>query len=164
MAQSSGPGKVVANLHAENIQGLLYNFDVGSYLLKPEHCAWLDEFLLPFVGANSSFPLRLAGNASATGTQLMNFVLSLNRVATGEAYLLQKGLDPSRHEMEMVAHGSDFAMKKLNPQREDERDRNIAFTLTVPWGPVQETLKARWFGTAWPPGTRGVDDWFSIPK
>jgi hypothetical protein len=78
----TGPGRVLVYRHTPTaLDALLYNFEVGSSVLKAEHVNWIMTQLTPYV-RNRQFALTAVGLASRTGNDASNMVLSKNRALT----------------------------------------------------------------------------------
>jgi outer membrane protein OmpA-like peptidoglycan-associated protein len=82
------------------ITGTLYNFAIGSYLLRHEHRLWLDRVAIPFLKQNPGRTILLVGLASRSGNAAYNQSLSEQREKAVKDYLLKHGVSKTRFEDE----------------------------------------------------------------
>jgi outer membrane protein OmpA-like peptidoglycan-associated protein len=71
------------------------NFETGKADLKPESYTVLDE-LVAYMQRKDDERIELGGHTDNVGSAASNLVLSTARANTVRAYLLTKGIDPSR--------------------------------------------------------------------
>jgi hypothetical protein len=84
----SGPGKIRLFSDPDSqasLTVLLYNFDVDSPQLKPQHTQWLDAHIKSFL-ASGYYP-QIVGLASRSGADAHNWSLSKARADNVEQYL-----------------------------------------------------------------------------
>lgn len=82
------------------ISGLLFNFAIGSRILRFEHKLWLDRVAIPFLKANAGRTVTLAGLASRSGNADFNQRLSEDRERAVKDYLTKHGIGRNRFEDE----------------------------------------------------------------
>ncbi|MGA2779344.1 MAG: hypothetical protein ABSF94_17450 [Steroidobacteraceae bacterium] len=118
---------------------LLYAFDVGSAVLKPEHSLWLNKNMPPYLTPRRSWEPRaqlfLIGLASRTGPEEFNMSLSMSRAQNVEKALQDvaraNGVDWFRAAARClidrrVAMGEEAARLAGMPDGvEDERYRGV---------------------------------------
>lgn len=82
---------------------ILWNFDVGSAELKPEHKKELDSIAkiwglrpLDVRGLSSDFKIFIDGHASRSGSEGENEIISISRASAVDNYLLNKGVNYER--------------------------------------------------------------------
>lgn len=94
-------------------------FDQGSFALRSESKTELDK-VAAFLKENSTVQIELAGHTSSEGSRDDNRALSLDRVESCKAYLVQKGIDAGR--LLTVGHGPDKPL--VNNDTEANRAQN----------------------------------------
>jgi hypothetical protein len=153
----SGPGKIAIFMAtAWDLQALLYNFEINSPELKPEHKKWITEKIgvhpPPSPGVDVT-PQRtrtmsalICGLASRTGSDALNWHLSQNRAEKVADAIWR--LDPS-----IFLNGLKFGLGEeaariagLKDGVEDEKWRSVFVRLYDP-------SKIRVYGPARPPPT-----------
>lgn len=95
---------------------LLWNFDVGKAVLKPEHLSKLEELVSLFGIAYALNPqayFSIRGRASKTGNCLLNQQLSGMRVDAVWSYLKSRGVDKSRIELDWYGDTQPIASERL---------------------------------------------------
>jgi hypothetical protein len=126
MYRATGPGKVeVLSQTADAVEALLYNFDFDDFAgnkfrpLKPEHTAFLKEHIVPLLEGNKG-NVWMQGSASQIGPDKWNMTLSLVRVGTVQAFLLDQGI--KNDQIETNAVGETLAKTHA---LDDQRDRSV---------------------------------------
>lgn len=134
------PGKVFELFaSSSNLVALLYNFDVDSSTLKPEHRDWLAKTLPPYFSSDEHHG-TIIGLASRTGRNQHNMRLSHSRARAVEAAVIQ--LDPRRPRIPTyVKAGVGEEMARVAGQKdhtEDGRWRGVLLKIgdPKPWKPV----------------------------
>lgn len=75
------------------------HFEVGSYELLPDSFSQLDE-IANFLKTKKSIKMKIVGHTDLNGNMQDNMVLSLNRAKEVRKYLVQRGIEESRLEVE----------------------------------------------------------------
>jgi hypothetical protein len=135
MAAPTGKGKVESlpirhSCTHDEIPFRIYNFNIGDHLLKPEHEQWLRENVVPLLTVPGLL-ITLRGQASRTGSDSFNKILSEKRIKSVEQFLLDNGA--RKVQFNQTAVGEEDA--KLAGQAdgtEDEKFRAVILTLKVP--------------------------------
>ena len=124
---------------SSNMVALLYNFDVDSSTLKPQHTDWLAKSLKPYFSSNKHRG-TIVGLASRTGRNDHNMRLSRARAHAVEAAVLR--LDPSApriHTYVTAALGEEMArVSGQADNTEDGRWRGVMLKIgdRKPWKPI----------------------------
>jgi outer membrane protein OmpA-like peptidoglycan-associated protein len=71
------------------------NFETGKAILQPESYKVIDE-LVSFLQRKDDEKIELQGHTDNVGKPAKNMVLSQQRAQTVMAYVISKGIDPSR--------------------------------------------------------------------
>ena len=121
--EQTGEGKVgvYPNGGKTNL-AILYNFDIDSYLLKPEHKIYLDTFAVPNIGNGGS--ITLLGMTSRTGDDSHNKQLSTSRTNAVLEYVKRK----APKVIVFLAIGLGESMAKIGGQKdktENELSRGV---------------------------------------
>jgi hypothetical protein len=127
----SVPGQIhVIAETTENLMALLYDFDVDSSALKPEHIQWLEKTVTPY--RNRDMTALIIGLASRTGSNDWNLSLSRRRAASVSSQLFV--LKPTRFLTEArVAVGEEAAkIAGLQDRVEDGRWRSVFINIHDP--------------------------------
>jgi len=95
------------------------NFDNNQASLKPESFSALDE-LVTYLQRKDDERIEIGGHTDNVGSQKSNQVLSEARANTVRAYLLTKGIDPSR----VTAKGYGFSEPVDDNRTAEGRARN----------------------------------------
>jgi hypothetical protein len=130
---SSGPeGKAETILSNDPLwpwpeQGwFLFNFNIDGNVLKPEHKAFLDSSVIPFLHKEKAH-VKLGGTASRSGNPEYNRQLSLSRILRVKKYLTDHDIRESQVPgSEFIAAGEDIS---TNPSAEFERDRSVTIVI-----------------------------------
>ncbi|MEO6582825.1 MAG: OmpA family protein [Ferruginibacter sp.] len=95
------------------------NFETGKANLEEESFAVLDE-LVAYLTRKEDERIELGGHTDNVGTAVNNLKLSQERANTVRAYLLMKGIDPSR----VTAVGYGFSDPVSDNKTEEGRAQN----------------------------------------
>jgi len=114
----------------DNLQALLYDFDVGSDRLQPRHVEWLRKVATDH--ATSRMRVQLMGMASRTGSEQANQALARRRAESVWRSLRQH--DPSlAMPLDMGGTGELLpAMFGVKDRTEDALWRSVFFNLYTP--------------------------------
>jgi hypothetical protein len=126
----SGPGKISVYATAETaLQALLYNFDIGSSKSKPEHDAWIQQTVAPYLWKRDT-GLLFIGFASRAGPDGFNFALSKARAesVSKQVFLSQHGVSLPT-ETKIYVGERAAAVAGLKDGVEDEKWRSVMLTL-----------------------------------
>jgi outer membrane protein OmpA-like peptidoglycan-associated protein len=99
------------------------NFETGKAILQPESYKVIDE-LVAFLLRKDDEKIELGGHTDNVGKPAKNMVLSLQRAQTVMAYVISKGVDPSRVKAKgygmtkPIASNKTAAGKALNRRTE----------------------------------------------
>jgi hypothetical protein len=118
-------------LARKGISALLFNWDFDDATLKPGHQDWLDENVVPVLGASENTRIKLTGMASRKGDANYNLSLSNRRVETVKNYLQSKGAGLNQFDVSGVGENAAAALGKLDGTDDDE-DRAVALEMTPP--------------------------------
>jgi len=119
MFVKTGPGKAGTYPDLVYYDFFLYNFDIEGVILKPEHCRYLDKYIVPKVRDGWMFIVQ--GTASRTGTSSFDFELSQKRSQAVRRYL-ESALQRSLPNLIPEAIGRDSPMGQ---GQEAELDRAV---------------------------------------
>lgn len=123
--RDTGPGKFTNELTVPGTvvcTYYVYNFNVDGNVLKAEHKAFLDKYVVPLLRDNSMH-VKLTGTTSRSGDRAYNRQLSLERVLRVKDYLRSQGIPESKLPgPDIVAAGEDLSTSK---SQEDELDRAV---------------------------------------
>lgn len=112
------------------LKGWLYNFAVGSHILRPEHKWWLLRVAVPMLKADRSLIITLYGMASTTGSASSNKTLSQDRLLAVKRFLQNHDIDRGRFNTSAL--GEDVADDPDNT--EDSYFRAVAVIMgPAPW-------------------------------
>lgn len=95
------------------------NFDFGKATLQPSSYKVLDE-LVAFLVRKDDERIEIGGHTDNVGSAQKNLSLSQDRANTVRAYLLSKGIDPSR----VTAKGYGFSVPVADNKSEAGRAQN----------------------------------------
>ena len=139
-----GPGKIdVQRMGLGGLSALLYNFDVGRSVLKPEHLQWITGVLLPW-SAPPGLKTLLIGMTSTTGSEALNWALSKARTdaVSWELFRLTR---KTRVAAEMRSGKTAARLAGLGDGIEHERWRAVFVNVsdnTGPWpGPDSRMIR-----------------------
>ncbi len=95
------------------------NFETGKAELRPESYAVLDE-LVAYLVRKEEERIELGGHTDNVGTAKSNLILSEARANTVRAYLIMKGIDPTR----VTAKGYGFSVPVADNRSAEGRAQN----------------------------------------
>lgn len=124
----SGPGLIrplVERLQNCPSAYLLYNFDIGSARLKPEHQAFLQDPVMRIL-RNTGNQVRIIGRASHSGPERRNLDLSRQRADAVWQFLRQQGMQGQQLTVQFFGEQHTFSLN-----RESDEDRSVEVQLTV---------------------------------
>jgi outer membrane protein OmpA-like peptidoglycan-associated protein len=82
--------------------GILFNFGIGSPVLRSQHQDWLDKSAAPWLKDVKTRRVALYGHASRSGSDAFNLELARARMRQVRARLVAQGVDPSQFEPDMA--------------------------------------------------------------
>ncbi len=100
-------------------------FETGKSNIKPKSYASLDEVASLLTRKNLS--LKLAGHTDNTGNRALNMRLSKDRAESVKAYLVGKGVNPSR--IEATGYGQDQPIATNKTAAGRQQNRRVEFTI-----------------------------------
>jgi outer membrane protein OmpA-like peptidoglycan-associated protein len=101
---------------------ILDDFDIGKADLKPDHTTKLDAIATKMAG-NAALKAQLGGAADLTGGDKVNQALSLKRATAARDYLVKKGVDAAR--LEVQSYGSDWARVEEEKGTAEGKNRRV---------------------------------------
>lgn len=101
---------------------ILDDFDIAKADLKPDHKTKLDTIVTKLKG-KASLVAQLGGAADLTGDAKFNQELSLKRATNARDYLVSKGIDASR--LEVQSYGADWARTEAAPGESEGKNRRV---------------------------------------
>jgi hypothetical protein len=125
MLRRTGSGRVSEQRSGGNVRGLLYNFDIDGYDLKPEHTYWLNVTALPLLERHPFSYVWITGTTSRTASSQHNQQLSQRRAAQVANYLETRRVSRSQictNWARINAVGESFS---TSPLEEDEVERAV---------------------------------------
>jgi outer membrane protein OmpA-like peptidoglycan-associated protein len=105
---------------------ILDNFDINKSDLKPDHKTKLDDIVTK-MKANPALNAQLGGAADLTGNKAFNQALSLKRAEAVRAYLVDKGIDAAR--LEVQNYGFDWARVEQKRGKSEGKNRRVQIWL-----------------------------------
>ena len=102
------------------------NFETGKATLEAESYTVLDE-LVAYLVRKDDEKIEVGGHTDNVGKAAANLTLSLDRANTVRAYLLSKGIDPSR----VTAKGYGMTVPVADNKTEDGRAQNRRTEVTI---------------------------------
>jgi len=105
---------------------ILDDFDIAKHDLKPDHKTKLDNIVTK-MQANVALKAQLGGAADLTGDEKFNQALSLKRAEAARDYLLGKGIEASR--LELQSYGSDWARVEAEAGTSEGQNRRVQIWL-----------------------------------
>jgi OOP family OmpA-OmpF porin len=102
------------------------NFETGKANLEPEAYTVLDE-LVAYLVRKEDEKIEVGGHTDNVGKPAANMTLSQDRANTVRAYLLTKGIDPSR----VTAKGYGMTVPIADNNTEDGRAQNRRTEVTI---------------------------------
>jgi outer membrane protein OmpA-like peptidoglycan-associated protein len=105
---------------------ILDDFDIAKADLKPDHKTKLDSIVTKMT-ANAALKAQLGGAADLTGDDAFNKALSLKRANAARDYLVAKGIDAGR--LEVQSYGFDWARVEAAPGTSEGKNRRVQIWL-----------------------------------
>jgi len=99
-------GATMDQFYVGKFAEILDDFDIAKSDLKPDHKTKLDSIVTK-LKANAALSAQFGGAADLTGDQKFNEELSLKRATNARDYVVSKGIDAGRTELQ--SYGSDWA-------------------------------------------------------
>lgn len=112
--------------YAGKFEEILDDFDVGKHALKPDHRTKLDSVATKMT-ANAALKAQLGGAADLTGSAAVNQALSRKRAEAARDYLVGKGIDVAR--LEVQSYGADWARVETEAGKEEAKNRRVQIWL-----------------------------------
>jgi hypothetical protein len=101
---------------------ILDDFDIGKADLKEIHKTQLDNVVTKLQG-NAVLRAQLGGAADLTGSAKVNMALSLKRAEAARDYLVSKGIDAAR--LEVQSYGADWARVETTAGTNEAKNRRV---------------------------------------
>jgi outer membrane protein OmpA-like peptidoglycan-associated protein/acyl dehydratase len=101
---------------------ILDDFDIAKADLKPDHKTKLDNIVTK-LKANAVLKAQLGGAADLTGDEEFNKALSLKRATAARDYLVGKGIDAAR--LEVQSYGFDWARVEAAKGTSEGKNRRV---------------------------------------
>jgi outer membrane protein OmpA-like peptidoglycan-associated protein len=105
---------------------ILDDFDIAKSDLKPDHKTKLDNIVTK-MKANEALSAQLGGAADLTGNEEFNMALSLKRAENARDYLVGKGIDAGR--LEVQSYGADWARVEAEAGKNEGKNRRVQIWL-----------------------------------
>jgi outer membrane protein OmpA-like peptidoglycan-associated protein len=105
---------------------ILDDFDVNKADLKPDHKTKLDDIVTQ-MKAKATLKAQLGGAADLTGSRKVNEELSLKRAQAAQDYLVGKGIDAGR--LEIQSYGADWARAAQTRGKSEGKNRRVQIWL-----------------------------------
>jgi outer membrane protein OmpA-like peptidoglycan-associated protein len=105
---------------------ILDDFDIAKADLKPDHKTKLDGIAKTMTD-KPELNAQLGGAADLTGSDEVNKALSLKRAQAAQAYLVAKGIDAGR--LEVQSYGADWARVEETPGVSEGQNRRVQIWL-----------------------------------
>ena len=112
--------------YAARFDEILDDFEVAKADLKPDHLTKLDNIVTK-MKANVVLKAQIGGAADLTGDEKFNQALSLRRATAARDYIVSKGIDAARTELQ--SYGSDWA----RVQAEAGKSEGLIRRLQIGW-------------------------------
>jgi hypothetical protein len=119
-------GATMDQFYAGKFAEILDDFDIGKSDLKPDHTAKLDSIVTK-MKANTTLTAQFGGAADLTGDQKVNEKLSLERATKARDYVVGKGIDAGRTEIQ--SYGSDWARVEAEAGKSEGKNRRVQIWL-----------------------------------
>jgi outer membrane protein OmpA-like peptidoglycan-associated protein len=119
-------GAAMDQYYAGKFAEILDDFDIGKADLKPDHTAKLDGIVTKMT-ANVAIKAQLGGAADLTGNAAFNQALSLKRAQAARDYLVAKGIDAGR--LEVQSYGADWARVETTAGTSESKNRRVQIWL-----------------------------------
>jgi len=114
--------KTMDQFYAAKFAEILDDFDIAKADLKPDHKAKLDNIVTK-MNANPAAQAQLGGAADLTGDPEFNQKLSLKRAENARDYLVSKGIDATR--LEVQSYGADWARVEAEAGTSEGKNRRV---------------------------------------
>jgi outer membrane protein OmpA-like peptidoglycan-associated protein len=121
-APSASWGATMEKYYEAKYAEILDNFDIGKSELKPDHKTKLDG-VVTTLKAKTALKAQLGGAADLTGDPKVNEALSLKRAQAARDYLVSKGIDAAR--LEVQSYSSDWARVQAEPGKSEGKNRRV---------------------------------------
>jgi outer membrane protein OmpA-like peptidoglycan-associated protein len=105
---------------------ILDEFDINKADLKPDHKTKLDDIVTK-MKANPALNAQLGGAADLTGNKAFNQALSLKRAEAARDYLVGKGIDAAR--LEVQSYGFNWARVEQKRGKSEGKNRRVQIWL-----------------------------------
>jgi outer membrane protein OmpA-like peptidoglycan-associated protein len=112
--------------YAGKFAEILDDFEIAKADLKPGHKTKLDNIVTK-MKANTALKAQLGGAADLTGDPKFNEALSLKRAEAARDYLVDKGIDASR--IELQSYGADWARVEAEAGKSEGKNRRVQIWL-----------------------------------
>jgi outer membrane protein OmpA-like peptidoglycan-associated protein len=115
-------GKTLDQFYAGKFETILDEFDIAKADLKPDHKTKLDGVVTK-MKADTSLKAQLGGACDLTGDEQFNKALSLKRAENARDYLVAKGIDASR--LEVQSYSFDWARVEAERGKSEGKNRRV---------------------------------------
>ncbi|WP_395727390.1 OmpA family protein [Nakamurella sp.] len=119
---SAAWGATMDQYYAGKYAEILDDFDIGKSDLKDAHKTQLDSVVTKLQG-NAALRAQLGGAADLTGSAKLNMALSLKRAENARDYLVSKGIDAAR--LEVQSYGADWARVETSTGASESKNRRV---------------------------------------
>ena len=114
--------KTMDQFYIGKFSEILDDFEIAKADLKPDHQAKLDSIVTK-LNADAALRAQLGGAADLTGDAKFNEKLSLKRAENARDYLVDKGIDATR--LEVQSYGADWARVEAEPGVSEGKNRRV---------------------------------------
>ena len=125
-APSADWGAAMDAFYAGFYEDILDDFDIAKPDLKPDHKTKLDSVATKMKG-NVALKCQLGGAADLTGDAAFNQALSQKRAQAAQDYLVAKGIDAAR--IELQSYGADWARTQEEHGVSEGKNRRVQIWL-----------------------------------
>jgi outer membrane protein OmpA-like peptidoglycan-associated protein len=115
-------GATMDQFYVGKFAEILDDFDIAKSDLKPDHKTKLDSIVTK-MKANVTLTAQFGGAADLTGDQKFNEELSLKRATNARDYVVGKGIDAGRTEIQ--SYGSDWARVEAEAGTSEGKNRRV---------------------------------------
>jgi outer membrane protein OmpA-like peptidoglycan-associated protein len=115
-------GATMDQFYVGKFAEILDDFDIAKSDLKPDHKTKLDSIVTK-MKANATLTAQFGGAADLTGDQKFNEELSLKRATNARDYVVGKGIDAGRTEIQ--SYGSDWARVEAEAGTSEGKNRRV---------------------------------------
>jgi outer membrane protein OmpA-like peptidoglycan-associated protein len=115
-------GKTLDQFYVGKFETILDEFDIAKADLKPDHKTKLDGVVTK-MKADTSLKAQLGGACDLTGDEQFNKALSLKRAENARDYLVAKGIDASR--LEVQSYSFDWARVEAERGKSEGKNRRV---------------------------------------